>query len=188
MGTRADFYIGRGEKAEWLGSIAWDGDPSGITPNSPDKERVFGDTWTHKSIQWPKGEHIFDSTTEGAFRARLARFFMYREDVTLPENGWPWPWEDSRTTDYAYALDGEKVWTSCFGSEWFDPTLPPEEDADDADRPKTAVFPTMDKTNFARPGSNRSGVMVFTVPGNAAIAATPEPDGIGLRLPSAAPQ
>ena len=30
MGTRADFYIGRGAEAEWLGSIAWDGYPGGI--------------------------------------------------------------------------------------------------------------------------------------------------------------
>jgi hypothetical protein len=30
MGTRADFYVGRGGQAEWLGSIAWDGYPSGI--------------------------------------------------------------------------------------------------------------------------------------------------------------
>jgi hypothetical protein len=29
MGTRADFYVGRGETAEWLGSIAWDGNPGG---------------------------------------------------------------------------------------------------------------------------------------------------------------
>lgn len=30
MGTRADFYVGRGEQAEWLGSIAWDGNPGAI--------------------------------------------------------------------------------------------------------------------------------------------------------------
>ena len=30
MGTRADFYIGRGATAEWIGSIAWDGYPDGI--------------------------------------------------------------------------------------------------------------------------------------------------------------
>ena len=30
MGTRADFYVGRGESAEWLGSVAWDGNPRGI--------------------------------------------------------------------------------------------------------------------------------------------------------------
>ncbi len=27
MGTRADFYVGLGEQAEWLGSVAWDGNP-----------------------------------------------------------------------------------------------------------------------------------------------------------------
>jgi hypothetical protein len=26
MGTRADFYVGRGPEAEWLGSVAYDGD------------------------------------------------------------------------------------------------------------------------------------------------------------------
>lgn len=30
MGTIADFYVGRGPKAEWIGSIAWDGYPDGI--------------------------------------------------------------------------------------------------------------------------------------------------------------
>jgi len=25
MGTRADFYVGMGKDAEWLGSVAWDG-------------------------------------------------------------------------------------------------------------------------------------------------------------------
>ena len=25
MGSRADFYIGEGTEAEWLGSVAWDG-------------------------------------------------------------------------------------------------------------------------------------------------------------------
>jgi hypothetical protein len=29
MGTRADFYVGRGKDAEWLGSVAFDGYPSG---------------------------------------------------------------------------------------------------------------------------------------------------------------
>lgn len=30
MGTRADFYVGRGTEAEWIGSIALDGYPDGI--------------------------------------------------------------------------------------------------------------------------------------------------------------
>jgi hypothetical protein len=29
MGTRADFYIGRGKRALWLGSVAFDGYPAG---------------------------------------------------------------------------------------------------------------------------------------------------------------
>ncbi len=29
MGTRADFYTGRGQTAQWLGSIAWGGYPVG---------------------------------------------------------------------------------------------------------------------------------------------------------------
>ncbi len=30
MGTRADFYIGRGPTAEWIGSLPLDGYPEGI--------------------------------------------------------------------------------------------------------------------------------------------------------------
>lgn len=30
MGTRADFYVGTGANAEWLGSIAYDGHPDTI--------------------------------------------------------------------------------------------------------------------------------------------------------------
>lgn len=30
MGTRADFYVGKGPNAEWLGSTAMDGYPEGI--------------------------------------------------------------------------------------------------------------------------------------------------------------
>lgn len=94
MGTRADFYIGRGENAEWIGSIAWDGYPDGID----------GAVRTAK--------------TEEDFRQAVMKFFADRDDVTLPAAGWPWPWEDSRTTDYAYAFDGGQVYYSGFGHEW----------------------------------------------------------------------
>lgn len=30
MSTRADFYVGRGAEAEWIGSISWDGYPDGV--------------------------------------------------------------------------------------------------------------------------------------------------------------
>jgi hypothetical protein len=118
MGTRADFYVGRGETAEWVGSIAWDGYPEGIMPHAAEKKRAWVDgPLMPAAAKWPVGAHLFDATTEQEFRERVARFFEYREDVTLPENGWPWPWENSQTTDYAYAFDGGKVYASCFGHQ-----------------------------------------------------------------------
>jgi hypothetical protein len=33
MGTRADFYVGVGPNAEWLGSVAWDGYEWQIKPD-----------------------------------------------------------------------------------------------------------------------------------------------------------
>ena len=87
MGTRADFYVGRGPSAEWLGSIAWDGHEVG---------------------------RIREATSEGNYRTFVAAFFAERDDVTLPEQGWPWPWNDSGTTDCVYAWDGpmgtKSVW------------------------------------------------------------------------------
>lgn len=123
MGTRADLYVGRGESAEWLGSITWDGYPSGIdTP-------------------------VLTASTEQEYRAEVAEFFATRDDVTLASEFWPWPWEDSRTTDYAYAFEGGKVFASSFGYGWFevDPDVEfcgePEDDGSVTE--KTAVFPNM---------------------------------------------
>ncbi len=62
MGTRADFYVGRGETAEWLGSIGWDGYPSGID------------------------ETVFEAAEEPAYRTAVAAFFAPRDDVTLPHD------------------------------------------------------------------------------------------------------
>ena len=48
-------------------------------------------------------------------------------------------WDDSNTTDYAYAFDGGQVWTI-----------------------KRGEFPNMrDRRNVAPPGSSRSGLMLF---------------------------
>lgn len=155
MGTRADFYVGRGLDAEWLGSIAWDGYPGGID------------------------DQILHVEDEGAYRRLVKQFLQDRDsgDGTFPEMGWPWPWENSKTTDYAYAFDmvvnedGEqadplvgKVWASSFGHAWFDPTkpevgedepyvyVPPEE--------RPTVFPDMtDRQNVTR--GSRSGIMVI---------------------------
>lgn len=132
MGTRADFYVGIGEKAEWIGSIAWDGYPSGIP------------------------SEIKRAVTSRTFRREVARFLKEREDATLPKDGWPWPWEDSSTTDYAYAFDKGKVMASCFGDAWFNPSRKQP----NKEFPK-AQFPNMkDKQNVTL--GKRSGLLVIT--------------------------
>ena len=133
MGTRADFYVGRGEHAEWLGSIAWDGYPRGI-----DKQ-------------------VLGCQSEEAFRHAVATFLAGRENKTLPEQGWPWPWMDSSTTDYAYAFDEGQVWAASEG--WFDPNKP---EPDDAGPP--AVFPDMSKGKQREKFGAHSGILVIGVP------------------------
>ena len=138
MGTRADFYVGRGKQAEWIGSITWDGYPGGISPE------------------------VFAVTTERDYRAAVAEFFSERDDVTHPSEPWPWPWENSATTDYAYAFDAGTVYASSFGHAWFevkpdaDCYGEPEEDGD-----QTVVFPDMtDRKGDWNHIMSRSGLIV----------------------------
>jgi hypothetical protein len=95
MGTRADFYVGRGENAEWLGSIGWDG-----YPDNDDYALIFA------------------SAEERQFRLSVGELLGRRDDGTFPEHGWPWPWESSHTTDCAYAFDGGEIYLSRFGRRW----------------------------------------------------------------------
>ena len=136
MGTRADFYIGRGKSAKWIGSIAWDGMPEHIPAN------------------------ILAAKTEAAF-AHHVGLLDTRDDWTAPSMGWPWPWEDSRTTDYAYAFDGDKVWASSFGHKWFDPCVPESDDEDGYDEDSgKEEFPNMAAGAKVTYGK-RSGVIIM---------------------------
>jgi hypothetical protein len=82
MGTRADFFVGIGPAAEWIGSVAYDGG------------------WRDA------GAGPLSATTEAEFRAAVEHLLLtWSRPVTRPEEGWPWPWEDFRATDYAYAWD-----------------------------------------------------------------------------------
>lgn len=135
MGTRADFYTGRGRNAVWIGSIAWDGYPEGIE------------------------NEILKATTEKEFREGIAEHMSARDDFTSPEMGWPWPWDDSRITDYSYAFDNGKVWASCFGHKWFDPLVPQSDDEDE--RSPKEEFPDMKAISNPNFG-DRSGVLIFS--------------------------
>jgi hypothetical protein len=142
VGTRADFYTKTADSLVWHGSIAWDGHPESIEPD------------------------ILMATDEPSFLKALDAFLTSRDDATRPEDGWPWPWEDSRTTDFAYVWNETKVGAYCFGRGPFDPLV--EERDEDGDRPvmkegKVTIFPDMTAIQNVTLGP-RSGVMVFSVP------------------------
>lgn len=134
MGTRADFYIGRGKKAIWIGSIAMDGYPDGI-PNE-----------------------IFEISNEDEFRNVIKGFILGKDDGILPKAGWPWPWIDSRTTDYSYSLYKGRVWASCFGNKWFDPINEEPEYEEKKDNDKE-VFPDMTNIQNVAFGK-KSGLLI----------------------------
>lgn len=141
MGTRADFYVGRGVTAEWLGSITWDGHPTSIA------------------------HEILEAQSEEAFRTAVETSFASRGDVTRPADGWPWPWEDSRMTDYAYAFD-EKVWISRFGRDWYAAEDGPPEGHNDQpsgahDRTKDSMFPDMSERRVSPEEVLRRSGLIF---------------------------
>lgn len=134
MGTRADFYVGRGLDAEWIGSMGWDGYPDG-----------------HVVC-------LIGLTDEQGYRTAVQTLLDTLDHATRPAQGWPWPWADSQTTDYAYAFEAGVVYVACFGSSW--QVL--RQDLDDfPDGEEKAVFPDMtaqQRITFGR----RSGVLVVT--------------------------
>ncbi len=93
MGTRCDFYLGRGPLAQYLGSIGHDAYVDAMA------ERFEG-------IQ-----------TQDAFNARLTEVFAEYGEIKA-EHGWPWPWRDSHTTDTVVAFDGGQLWTNHYDGCW----------------------------------------------------------------------
>lgn len=149
MGTRADFYVGRGELAEWLGSIGMDGYPDGW-PSDP----AFGP--------------IIAIRTEALFREMVAGMLAACGSGTVPAQGWPWPWTSSRRTDYAYAFDEGRVWVACWGRGWDAADVEPraseeaDEDDDEDDEVSPLVpFPDMAARQRVTLGP-RSGLLVIS--------------------------
>ena len=98
--TKADFYIGNGITANWIGSIFKDGYPNGI----PLKILICGNPTLFE-------EDVVE--------------FIQRVEGVVKTNGdkWPWLWPDSQMTDFSYMflLDHCKVFASHFGGNFFDP-------------------------------------------------------------------
>lgn len=142
MGTRADFYVGRGEQAEWLGSIAYDGYPDGID------------------------KLVLEAKTEDEFRAAVAAFLARETSATLPEMGWPWPWDNSKTTDYSYAFDDGRVWACGFGYRWTDKLFGGNENDWGWELShKECAFPDMSVNSRPALGGPRSGVIILEIKG-----------------------
>jgi hypothetical protein len=142
MGTRADFYSGKDESAEWLGSIAWDGYRDGIDAA------------------------ILGATNDADFRAAVAAFLAGRDDATTPDMGWPWPWDTSAISDCSYWHFDGKTWDDWGGgyapcdSEIPDEDADPQAYADFVASFAGIAYPNMAAVKNATLGP-RSGVIVF---------------------------
>lgn len=139
MGTRADFYLGKGKDAEWLGSIAWDGYRDGIDPQ------------------------ILGCTSPEAYRHAVESFLKEREDATWPKDGWPWPWDDSSISDCSYWHFDGRTWDAGLNNVYVPSSEPwPSEDEAEAkwhEGRERIEYPNMkDKQNVT--WGKRSGVMV----------------------------
>ncbi len=139
MGTRADFYVGNGKEAEWLGSIAWDG-----YPQNDDLAEILG------------------AQTELDYRQLVKSVLGARDDATFPENGWPWPWEDSGTTDFSYHFVENKIRVCCFGRGMI-PVAEALGGNIEYDKLEEWAFPDMtERKKVAPPGSKRSGLITVS--------------------------
>jgi hypothetical protein len=141
MGTRADFYVRQDGQMKWLGSKAWDGYPDGITGN------------------------VLQSTSSEQFENEVEAFLKGEDDATFPDEGWPWPWADSRTTDYSYIFENGKVMASCFGYPLFDPLKKEEEEEgeEDEELKMEGYFPDMSHLKNVKLSGNSSGLIVVQV-------------------------
>ena len=132
MGTRADFYVGLGKDAEWIGSIALDGYPEGVP------------------------QRLLSASSEKEFRQAFVELLGNRADVSTPKDGWPWPWDNSAETDFAYAFDMDNVLVAQFGRGW----CPYKDQECDFDIFPVQQFPDMSDVKKVTFGP-RSGLMVI---------------------------
>ena len=102
MGTRADFYVmDHDGSLNWLGSVSQDGGYLNI----PVDILISGN------------QVMFEEITSDFIKSRGTRGIL---------NGieeWPWPWADSRMTDYSYIFHvcTGKVYISNYGGRLMDP-------------------------------------------------------------------
>lgn len=141
MGTRADFYVGK----EWLGSLAFDG----YRVHEMEEKHATKDDDCRYCWQ------IKTATSEADFRSAVAGLLHVNDDATTPDQGWPWPWNDSRTTDRAYIFDGAV--TKCYA--WGKEIIGDGDDDDDGPEPSDG-WPDMTGNQNVVVGTPRDGVIL----------------------------
>jgi len=124
MGTRADFYVEKYDRLMWIGSLFKDGDP----------------------IKIPTDILIQINPT---IYEEMVVDFLEEKDSAIRSNGdrWPWPWKDSRMTDYAYLFTADQViGYESYGGKLFNPVkIVQGHDLKTASYPFDIIFPTMQK-------------------------------------------
>ena len=146
MGTRCDFYVqikpGKMRIKDWRGSLGWDGYPGGLI---------------HEQVGNPG---FFGVTRTSDFLAAIKGVFAKRDDFTHPDMGYPWPWNDSWMTDFAYVFNEPEHRVDVY---FFGKLLPPEHWYDEPhfnpETEKVAIFPDMTSKQNVTLGP-RSGLTV----------------------------
>jgi len=94
MHTRADFYIGRGPAARWLGSLAAGGAPGNMSRGA-----------------------LLSSSAE-AFECEITALLRRKGRCAAEGYVWSWPWSSSLNTTYTYAFEKGAVFVASFGEPW----------------------------------------------------------------------
>jgi len=104
--TKADFYVGTGLDARWIGSLISDGYPV--------------DGYIPAEVFLQVNKIMFEEMVLDILREKRKK-----DRGVVADDGDPWPWLliDSQITDYTYMFDKrlEKVIASQGGKEFFDP-------------------------------------------------------------------
>lgn len=113
MGTRSDFYVKEGDNVVCVRFGSFDG------------------------YHWHERVDLSAVTTREAFEAMIV---AEGSPKTWEMKWWPWPWETSHITDYAYLFNGDHVEVYAFGHG---PLPPYDPDGDDGGQrfPRAAWMP-----------------------------------------------
>ena len=97
---KADFYVGMGKESEWIGSVSKCGEI------------------------WALSTQILIQVNKTMYEELVVEYINFCEGIVANHVcQWPWPWADSRMTDYSYIFipKYEKVFMSIEGGVLMDP-------------------------------------------------------------------